>query len=298
MAHEIGDQPPAIGGVHHFGVELGAVIFAFVVGDHRKRRAVRYRDNPETGREPGHLVAVAHPHLVAFTHLPQPVEQHAGLGHGQERATEFARIARFHRAAQLVAHHLLAITDAKDRQSAVKQHLRRTGAAVFGYAGRGSRQDDALGLHPVKRRLGRVERRDFGIDPGLAYAAGDQLGHLAAEIDDQDGFGRGFGHGQPIVAVALPVHRGNEARRGPRISINCVKCNWKRDEINCGVRQLAYWRPRSVAPCIYTLPAHERGDCLKVPRTMEDTMRSFTTVVLPIILAAGISGLMFTATLA
>ena len=52
------------------------------------------------------------------------------------------------------------------------------------------------------------------------------------------------------------------------------------------------------APRIYTLPAHERGDCLKVPRTMEDTMRSFTTVVLPIILAAGISGLMFTATLA
>lgn len=53
-----------------------------------------------------------------------------------------------------------------------------------------------------------------------------------------------------------------------------------------------------MAPCIYTLPAHERGDCLKVPRTKEDTMRSFATVVLPIILAAGISGLMFTATLA
>lgn len=66
----------------------------------------------------------------------------------------------------------------------------------------------------------------------------------------------------------------------------------------CHIRQKSYLRPRSVAPCIHTLPAHERGDCLKVPRIKEDTMRSFTTVVLPIILAAGISGLMFTATLA
>jgi hypothetical protein len=30
---------------------------------------------------------------------------------------------------------------------------------------------------------------------------------------------------------------------------------------------------------------------------MEDSMRSITTIVLPIILAAGVSGLMFTATL-
>ncbi len=35
-----------------------------------------------------------------------------------------------------------------------------------------------------------------------------------------------------------------------------------------------------------------------MPHPMEDTMRSFTTYVLPIILAAGVSGLMFTATLA
>jgi hypothetical protein len=40
------------------------------------------------------------------------------------------------------------------------------------------------------------------------------------------------------------------------------------------------------------------GDYLEVPRQLEDTMRSITTIVLPIIIAAGISGLMFTATLA
>ena len=31
-----------------------------------------------------------------------------------------------------------------------------------------------------------VEGMDLAIDPALAHPAGDQLGHLAAEIDDQD----------------------------------------------------------------------------------------------------------------
>jgi hypothetical protein len=84
-----------------------------------------------------------------------------------------------------VAHDLLAIADAQDRQAAVEQHLRRAGA-VGGHAG--DRKDDALGLHPLERGFGLRERRDFGIDPGFAHAPGDQLRDLAAEIDDQDGF--------------------------------------------------------------------------------------------------------------
>jgi hypothetical protein len=55
-----------------------------------------------------------------------------------------------------------------------------------------------------------------------------------------------------------------------------------------------------VAPRNHTLPARRTWEetHLKVPRQLEDTMRSITTIVLPIIIAAGISGLMFTATLA
>jgi hypothetical protein len=67
--------------------------------------------------------------------------------------------------------------------------------------------------------------------------------------------------------------------------------------INCHIRQMAYWRPRSVAPALHPAGAPNFGRRLEEPHNQEDTMLSITTIVLPIILAAGISGLMFTATL-
>ena len=196
---EIGEQLRAVGGVDHLGVELGAVIVPRLVGDDRERRAVADRDDLEPRGEFGDLVAVAHPHLVPLADRPQPVEQGAILGHGQEGAAEFAAAFAvappLDRAAELVAHHLLAVADAEDRQAAVEQGLRRARAALLGHAGGRSRQDDALGREPLERRLGALERRDLAIDPGLAHAARDQLGHLAAEIDDQDRIGGCDGHG-------------------------------------------------------------------------------------------------------
>ena len=44
-----------------------------------------------------------------------------------------------------------------------------------------------FGLEPLERIIGGVERRDLAIDPSLAHPARDQLGHLAAEVDDEDG---------------------------------------------------------------------------------------------------------------
>ncbi len=49
MAHEIGNQLAAIGRVDDFGVELRAVEFAFLVGDHREGRAVAGGDDLEPG---------------------------------------------------------------------------------------------------------------------------------------------------------------------------------------------------------------------------------------------------------
>ena len=44
-----------------------------------------------------------------------------------------------------------------------------------------------LGCSRSNASSARVERRDLAIDPGLAHPPGDELGHLAAEIDDEDG---------------------------------------------------------------------------------------------------------------
>jgi hypothetical protein len=47
-----------------------------------------------------------------------------------------------------------------------------------------------------------------------------------------------------------------------------------------------------------TLPAPTNGRVrLKVPQNKEDTMRNFTSMIISVVLAAGISGIFFTATL-
>ncbi len=168
VAHEIGDQPPAVGRVDHFGVELRAVELALLVGDHREGRAVADRDDLETGGEAGDLVAVAHPHLVPLADVPEAVEQRAFLGHGEEGAAEFAAFARLvpgaHFAAELVAHHLLAVADAQDRHAGLEQDFGARGAAFIGHSGGRAGQDDAFGLQaggmrPRPARTGRFRNR-------------------------------------------------------------------------------------------------------------------------------------------
>ena len=66
-------------------------------------------------------------------------------------------------------------------------------------------EDHALGLKAVKSLLSSVERSDLGIDAGFADAPGDQLGNLAAEVDDEDGFRVGNRHGGRIGSIAAAV---------------------------------------------------------------------------------------------
>jgi hypothetical protein len=94
----------------------GAVEAARLVGDHGEGRAVAGGDDAEAGGKLGHLVAVAHPHLMPLADIPQAIEQYARLGDGEEGAAEFSALSRLmagaHLATQLVRHHLLAVADA------------------------------------------------------------------------------------------------------------------------------------------------------------------------------------------
>jgi hypothetical protein len=180
--------------VDDLGVELGAIVAARLVGDDGEGRAVAHRHDLEPGGELRDLVAVAHPHLMALADLPEAVEQRALLGDGEEGAAEFAiplaLVTRLDPAAELVGHDLLAVADAEDRQAAVEQRLRRARAAFLRHAGGRTGEDDALGSQPRERVLGLGEGGDFRIDSRLAHPAGDELGDLAAEIDNQDGIGK------------------------------------------------------------------------------------------------------------
>ena len=119
MTHKISQQPRAIRRMVDLRVELRAVILARFISDDGKGCAIAGGDNVEPFGKASDFIAVTHPDLVPITHLPQTIKQCAFIAHRQESAAKFAAISGFmagaHFAPQLMCHHLLAITYAKDR---------------------------------------------------------------------------------------------------------------------------------------------------------------------------------------
>ena len=68
--------------------------------------------------------------------------------------------------------------------------------------GRSARENHASRPHPLEGFLRRVEGNDLAIDLFLAHAPRDQLGHLRAEIDDED-----------LVVLGWPLRCGGRLRR-------------------------------------------------------------------------------------
>ena len=60
---------------------------------------------------------------------------------------------------------------------------------------RAARQDDALQALEAEAFVRQMKGDDFGINAGLANPAGNQLGELRAEVDDQNPLIR---HGEEI----------------------------------------------------------------------------------------------------
>jgi len=113
-------------------------------------------------------------------------EHRPGLADGVLGPAELTGVAALDLAAEHVAEQLLAVADGHQGHAQVEQFLADARAVGLEHAGRTARQDDGAGGVVVDDGLGLVERMDLAIDPRLAHPAGDQLGHLAAEIDDQD----------------------------------------------------------------------------------------------------------------
>lgn len=174
-------------------MELHAVDLARIVGDGGERRAGRGGDHLEALGDGGDAVAVAHPDGFQLADPGQALEQRALLADGQFGATELTGVAALDLAAQHVAQQLLAVADAQHGHAQVEQLRPDAGAVGLQHAGRTARQDDGAGGVGVDDLLGLVERMDLAIDAGLAHPARDQLGHLAAEIDDQNALVMGFG---------------------------------------------------------------------------------------------------------
>ena len=108
-----------------FEMELRGVEFALVVGDHGDRRVRRRAGHREALRQLGDAVAVAHPYRIALADLPDAVGQRGGFGHLDLGAAEFAMMAGFDLAAELVRHGLLAVADAEHRHAGLIDRHRR-----------------------------------------------------------------------------------------------------------------------------------------------------------------------------
>ncbi len=201
---EILEERAALRGVNDLGVKLNAIKAARVIGDRREGRAVAGGDGAKPRRQRHHPIAVAHPHLLARTLGPQPLEQLAVVDHDDERAAKFAVIGTLDLAAELVAHRLLAVADAEHRHPGAEHPVGRPRRFGAGDRGGSAGKDDRARPEVGEPVLGGVERVNFAIDPVLAQAPGDQLGHLAAEIENQNFIGHGCGR----ETLESPVGRG------------------------------------------------------------------------------------------
>ena len=183
---EVFEQLRAVRRVHHFRVELHGVDVARLIGDGGEGRAVGFSNDLEPVGDRIHAIAMAHPHLMARAWRPHPFKQTARLDYIDHGAAEFAMVRAFNVAAELGADRLFAVTDAEDRRAVVKDRLVGAGAGLDFNARRPAGEDDRpRGEFLEEGLVDPVEGMDFAINPVLAEAAGDKLGHLAAEIDNQ-----------------------------------------------------------------------------------------------------------------
>ena len=135
------------------------------------------------------------------------MEQGAVVGHVHDGGAKLLVVGQADLAAEVGAHGLLAVADAEDGEAGVEDQLRHARAGGVQHGGRAAGEDVGAGAEGGD--AGRVGggRHDLAIHAGFAHAACDELGELAAEVQDQDavlsggGIGRlggGLGHGRGL----------------------------------------------------------------------------------------------------
>ena len=127
---------------------------------------------------------MAHPHLLARSHLPDAIEERAGLDDVEVRPAELALGSGLDSATKSRAHRLLAVADAEKGDTECVDAFVGAWRLSLGERCRPTREDDTLRREAFDLDSRRRVWPDLAVDPGLTYATRDQLGHLRAEIED------------------------------------------------------------------------------------------------------------------
>src|SRR5205809_776052 len=123
---------------------------------------------------------------------PQPVKQQAIVENVDERSAKLLMLAQGYSAAQLVAHRLHAVANPEHRDPKPEGDFGRSRRVARGHRSGAAGQDDRTRRELTKPGIGDRIGVDLAVNPALADPPRDQLGHLAAEIDDQDAVGHGW----------------------------------------------------------------------------------------------------------
>ena len=173
-------------------------------------------------------------------------------------------------AAELMRHRHLAVADAEHGNAGIEDGLRRARRARFMHGLRPAGEDHRFRLHLAESRFRLLERHDFRIDAHLAHPARDELGDLAAEIDNQNLFMR-RGHLRRRLQTFLKF-----------LGFLCG-CHVKqirdgaRARNRLGERPTPFWRPRGMTGTRASFPAvpmdkSDRSIILTYTDKREETM--------------------------
>ena len=217
LVGEIAQQFRALRRVRHLGVKQKAVKPPLVIGDRGIGCGVAGGHRAEAGWQRLDLVAVAHPHLGA-TAAWATARRTAGSRRECRRRRGRIPDARSTR------------RDRPTRRTSSACHSRSpsTGTpSLNAIAGARGELPSVTEAGPPDRMIARGSKSrtfssldrigmDLAIDPALAHAAGDQLGDLAAEIEDQDAVGHGK-WSSGISRVGKAERRSNTATKKPSV---------------------------------------------------------------------------------
>ena len=196
------------------GMELDAVEPAALVGDDREGRVRETASGSEPVGQLGDPVAVAHPDRVLLAHVPDALEERAVGEDLDLGAAELRVMPALDLAAELRRHGLLAVADAEAPGCRPRTAPAARGATCRSspIPGRptGSPPSASSRERPASAFWnGTISR----IDALLAHAPGDELGHLGAEIDDED-LVVGLGHGRELGDCGRGSNAGALERSG------------------------------------------------------------------------------------
>ena len=183
--HEVAQDVPAARRVDDLGMELDAVqvpVRRLQAGERRASRSGRSSSKPSGSR------VIESPWLIQTGwSRSRPANRVAsGVGDRDVGRAVLALAGRQDVATELAGHELGAVADAEDRDAPAPDGRVGLRGAVVVDRHRAAGQDDRAGPAALQLVERRVVGQELGVDVQLADAPRDELGELAAEVEDDD----------------------------------------------------------------------------------------------------------------